>query len=190
MSNEVFVLSLIGLIVAVYAGIALRSYLRLRGTRVVICPETHKPVAVKLDAMHAAATAIWEKPELALKTCTRWPERKDCDQACTGQIAAEPEGTLAFQIARKGFADKSCALCRRSLPPLQHGGPAPGLLNTASSDHSIIAWDELPAEALPVAFETQLPVCASCQVAETFRRQFPEMAIDRKPHDNPGASVH
>jgi hypothetical protein len=48
----------------------------------------------------------------------------------------------------------------------------------------------MPAEVLPVALETHLPVCASCQVAEAFRRQFPELVVDRKPHDNPGASVH
>lgn len=190
MSNELFVLILIGLVIAVYAGIALRAYFRVRGTRVVVCPETHKPVAVKVDAAHAAATAMWEKPDLALKACTRWPERHDCDQGCTAQIAAAPEDTLAFQLARKWFADKTCALCKRALPPLQHGGPRPGLLNAASPGREITAWDDMPPEALPTAFDTHLPVCASCQVAEDFRRQFPDMAIDRKPHDNPGTSVH
>jgi hypothetical protein len=190
MSTEIFVLALIGLVVAVYAGIALRAYARLRGTRVVVCPETHKPVAVKVDAAHAAATAVWEKPDLALKSCTRWPERRDCDQACTAQIAAAPEDTLAFQIARKWYAEKACALCRRPVPPLQHAGPKPGLLSTASPTRDILVWDEMPAEVLPVALETHLPVCASCQVAEAFRRQFPELVVDRKPHDNPGASVH
>jgi hypothetical protein len=190
MTTELFVLALIGLVAAVYAGIALRAYFRLRGTRVVVCPETHKPVAVKVDAAHAAATAIWEKPDLTLKACTRWPERKDCDQGCTAQIAAAPEETLAFQIARKWFADKNCALCRRRIAELQHSGPKPGLLSTASPTHDIIVWDDIPAEALQAAFETHLPVCPSCQVAEAFRRQFPELIVDRKPHDNPGVSVH
>jgi hypothetical protein len=190
MTAELFVLALIGLVVAVYAGIALRAYVRLRGTRVVICPETKKPVAVKVDAAHAAATAIWEKPELTLKDCSRWPERERCNQPCTSQIAADPEGTRAFQIARKWFAGKSCALCRRPVAELQHAGPKPGLLSTASSTHEIMVWDDIPVEALQAAFETHLPVCASCQVAEAFRRQFPELVVDRKPHDNPGASVH
>jgi hypothetical protein len=190
MSNELFVLTLIGLVVAVYVGIALRTYFRVRGTRVVVCPETHKPVAVKVDAAHAAATAMWEQPDLALKACTRWPERQDCDQGCTAQIAASPEETLAFHIARKGFADKTCALCRRPLPVLEHGGPRPGLMNAASPAHEITPWDEMPAEALPQALETYLPVCASCQVAETFRKQFPDLAIDRKEHPTVGTSVH
>ena len=190
MTTELFVLALIGLVVAVYAGIALRAYLRLRGTRVVVCPETHKPVAVKVDAVHAAVTAVWENPDLTLQTCTRWPERKDCDQACTAQIAAAPEETLAFQMARRWFADKACALCKRPVPELQAGGPKPGLLNAATPAHEIMAWDEIPAEALPAAFESHLPVCASCQVAEAFRRQFPDLVVDRKPHDNPGVSVH
>jgi hypothetical protein len=190
MTAEFFVLALIGLVVVIYAGIALRAYVRLRGTRVVVCPETRKPVAVKVDAAHAAATAIWEKPDLALKSCTRWPERKDCDQGCTAQIAAAPEETLAFQIASKWFADKICALCRRPIAELQHAGPKPGLLSTASPTHEIMVWDDIPPEALQAAFETHLAVCANCQVAEAFRRQFPDLAIDRKPHDNPGASVH
>jgi hypothetical protein len=190
MTNELIVLSLIGLVAAVYAGVALRTYLRMRGTRIVVCPETHEPVAVKLDAAHAAATALWETPDLALKTCTRWPERKDCNQACTTQIALAPEETLAFQIARRWFADKSCAMCKRPIAGLQHTGPTPGLLSVASPTREVVGWDEIAAEALPAAFESHLPVCASCLVAESFRRQFPDLVVDRKPHDNPGASVH
>ena len=190
MSSQLLVLALLGLVLAVYAGIALRAYFRMRGTRVVVCPETHQPVAVKVDAAHAAATAVWEKPDLALKACTRWPERQDCDQACTAQIAAAPEETLVFQMARRHFAEKACALCRRPLPALTHAGPQPGLLDAASPGREIVVWDEIPAESLPAAFESHLPVCSNCQVAESFRRQFPDLAIDRKPHDNPGVSVH
>ena len=190
MSSELFVLTLIGLVIAVYAGIALRTYFRVRGRRVVVCPETHEAVAVKVDAAHAAATAMWEQPDIQLKTCSRWPDRPGCDQACTEQIAESPEETLAFNIARKGFAEKLCAICNREVPALHHGGPQPGLMNAASPRHEIVSWDEMPPEALPEAFETHLPVCANCVVAESFRRKFPDLAIDRPEHPNVGASIH
>ena len=54
----------------------------LRGSRNVNCPETHAPVAVRFDALHAALTSLKGKPSLRLATCSRWPRRADCDQAC------------------------------------------------------------------------------------------------------------
>lgn len=190
MSNETFVILLLGLVVAVYAVLAFRSYWRMRGTRVIVCPETDRPASVTVDAAHAALTAVWEKPELQLKTCSRWPERHDCNQACTGQIAISPEGTLAFEMLKRWYAGRDCALCRRPIPPLHHGGPKPGMLNVASKKHETLNWDEIPAESLPAVFETHLPVCASCQVAEAFRRQFPDLTIDRSEHPGVGTSVH
>lgn len=53
-----------------------------RGSRNVNCPETHAPVAVRFDALHAAVTSLSGKPHLRLATCSRWPMRADCDQAC------------------------------------------------------------------------------------------------------------
>ena len=37
--------------------VAVRAYLRYRGTRVVTCPVTGDTVAVEVDATHAAVTA-------------------------------------------------------------------------------------------------------------------------------------
>lgn len=190
MSTELFVILLLGVVVAIYAGMALRTYFRMRGTRVVVCPETDKPAAVEVDAAHAAVTAVWERPELQLESCSRWPERKDCNQACTSQIAIAPQETLEFQMVRRWYEGKNCAICRHAIPELHHAGPRPGLMNMASPTHDIVTWVDIPAESLPAVFETHLPICSNCQVAETFRRQFPNMAIDRPDHSNPGTSVH
>jgi hypothetical protein len=190
MSTELFVMLLLAAVVAVYAGLALRTYFRMRGSRVIVCPETHKPAAVTVDAAHAAVTAVWEKPELQLKTCSRWPERQGCDQACTTQIVAAPHDTLTFELLKRWYTAKECAVCRRPIEELHHAGPKPGMLNMTSPGHEIVSWDEIPAEALPSMFESHLPVCASCQVAEAFRRQFPDMAIDRRAHPTVGTSVH
>jgi len=58
------------------------TYSRYLAPRAVICPETHQPVGVTIDARHAAATALRGKPEFRLSDCTRWPERGDCGQEC------------------------------------------------------------------------------------------------------------
>jgi hypothetical protein len=190
MSTELFVILLLVAVVAVYAGLALRTYVRLRGSRVIVCPENDRPAAVTVDAAHAAVTAVWEKPELQLKTCSRWPEKQDCNQACTAQIAVAPQDTLTFELLKRWYAEKTCAVCRRPIEALHHGGPKPGMLNVTSPGHEIVTWEEIPAEALPSMFESHLPVCASCQVADAFRRQFPDMAIDRREHPTVCTSVH
>jgi len=190
MTNQFFVVLLIGLVVLVYVGLAVANYMRMRGTRIIVCPETKEPAAVKVDAAHAAMTSVWESPDIRLQTCSRWPEREDCNQGCTGQIAAEPAETLAFTQLKRWYSDKSCAICRRAIPPLQQVGPKPGMLNVASPGHETLTWEEIPAEHLPAMFETHLPVCSSCQVAEAFRRQFPDLVLDRDRKSGSGPSVH
>ena len=49
------------------------AYRRFEGARVVTCPETLQPVAVRVDAWHAGATAVLVRPDLRLSGCSRWP---------------------------------------------------------------------------------------------------------------------
>src|SRR5262245_55431598 len=63
-----------------------RALLRFRGTRVVACPETESPAAVRTDALHAAASAAVGTPALRLASCSRWPERRACGQPCLSQL--------------------------------------------------------------------------------------------------------
>lgn len=62
-------------------------YKRYSGTRVVACPEIHRQVAVDLNAVRAARTALVGKPSLKIAGCTRWPERADCGQECIPEAA-------------------------------------------------------------------------------------------------------
>ena len=93
MTAQVFVPLALGLVLAVYLGIALRTWRRLRGRHVVVCPETHTLAAVTVDLGHAAATAVWEQADVRLETCSRWPDRQGCDEGCAAQIVASPERT-------------------------------------------------------------------------------------------------
>lgn len=76
-----------------WAGV--RAY-RLYGTaRLVTCPETVEAVLVKIHATRAIASKLAGGNQLRLRSCSRWPEKKDCDQACVNQLRASPGGCLA-----------------------------------------------------------------------------------------------
>lgn len=57
-------------------------YNHYRGSRAVSCPESHRQVAVSIDALHAAVTGFFDKPDLRLAQCTLWPMRFHCGQEC------------------------------------------------------------------------------------------------------------
>lgn len=63
---------------------------RYHGNRLVTCPETHDTAVVELDARHAAVTGLVGHEQLRLKSCSRWPERADCDQDCISQALHDP----------------------------------------------------------------------------------------------------
>jgi hypothetical protein len=179
MSTQMFIVLLIGVMLLVYAGLAAVAYYRMRGKRVIVCPETQQPAAVTVDAGHAALSALRETPEIRLATCSRWPERQGCNQACAAQIAIAPEDTLAVTVLERWYAGKDCAICQRPIAPIHAGQPKPGLLNVAASTHETLRWEDITAEHLPAVLDSHLPVCASCHVADTFRRQFPDLVVDR-----------
>lgn len=186
MSTQLFILLLIGTVLAVYAGIALAAWIRLRGTRVVTCPETKKPAAVTIDTGHAAITAVWEKADLTLATCSRWPERRACDQGCVPQIVENGDETRAGTLAAHFFEGKRCAICQSRLEAMHSATLQPGLLNPVTRD--VLAWDELPAQDLPEDFKSWQPICPNCTLAESFRRRFPDRVVDRIPR--PGSTLH
>ncbi len=103
MSIELYVIILIVALSALYfvVPVVAGTYLKYRGKRVITCPETRKAAAVEMDAGHAALTAGLRYPELRLKTCTRWPEREGCGQACLLQIRLSPEDCLIGNILTK-----------------------------------------------------------------------------------------
>jgi hypothetical protein len=185
MTSQLFVMLLIALVLAVYAGIALVTWVRFRGTRVITCPETKKPAAVKVDIGHAAATAIWERADVKLAGCSRWPERQGCDEGCVPQIVDGHGETRAKTVAAHFFERKRCAICQHEIAPIHSGTLQPGLLHPVT--HEASAWDEIPAQDLPDAFVARYAICGNCTVAESFRRRFPDRVVERAPR--PGSPV-
>ncbi len=68
---------------------ATQVYRSRRGRRQVTCPETREGVAVEMDALHCATTALQGTEYVRLASCSRWPEKKDCDQDCVYELFQE-----------------------------------------------------------------------------------------------------
>ena len=161
---------------------ALRAYRRARGKRIVTCPETERPAAVEIDAVDAARAAFRGSSALSICDCSRWPERADCAQACVAQIEADPEVCRVRAIAERWYTGKHCVYCRKPIDAadwldnwFDH---KPALLDAAQRS---VQWNEVAPEDLPEALQRLRPVCWSCHEMESFRREHPDLVIDRPP---------
>ena len=155
----------------------LRSYLGLRGKRLITCPENQKPAAVDLDAAQLAKEAVFGTPHLRLSECSRWPERQGCGQECLKQIETAPEGCLVRRIVADWYKGKTCVFCGKSVDVTEEWvGHVPALLNPR---RKLFTGIRSRPESLPDVFQTYSPVCWSCHVAETLRREHPELVVDR-----------
>ncbi len=161
----------IGLIMAV------RTCLKYPGKSLVTCPETQKPAAVHVNAGKAARDVLEGKDvRIHLDQCSCWPERERCGQECLSQIENDPQGCSVWGIAQQWYRGRACAYCRKPIDKIHWHDHRPALL---SPEKKTVQWSQIPAEKLPEVFETHLPVCWSCHVAETFRREHPERVVDR-----------
>ena len=153
------------------------AFFRARGKRLVTCPETHCAAAVELDAKGAGLKAFRGGDYLCLQDCSRWPDRQDCGQECLSQVEALGNGCLARNVVAEWYKGKVCVYCHKPVDnPAEWTGHAPALL---TPDLKTVGWDEVPAEKLVEVFSTHQPVCWSCHIAESFRRQHPELVTDR-----------
>ena len=169
-------LGIFSLAVLFAVGRVVQAFVRSRGTRVIICPETHEPAAVCLDSTRAVLAATVGGPALRLASCSRWPERFGCNQPCLEQIATAPDGCLVRSMLSKWYASRRCAICDKAFGQIDWHAPAPALMTPQSRT---LEWREIPPEKLPGVLGTHLPVCAGCHAAEAFRRRFPQLVTDR-----------
>ncbi len=152
-----------------------RLYMRFKGTRIVTCPETHETVAVEVDASQVAFSTL-ENLHLQLRQCTRWPERENCGQECLSQVEDAPADCLLKSIIAKWYSGKTCAICGKPIGDIHAFDHKPALLGP---DHATLEWSEFRPEKVSEVLSTHKPVCWDCHIASTFRRQHPEMVVDR-----------
>jgi len=147
----------------------LRNLLKYRGTRVLTCPDNHEHVAVRVALLTGGPTP-------RLKTCTRWPEKEGCDQACVHQLDTAPRRTLVQAIATDWYTGKTCAFCWNAIEDIVWHERPPAL---RTPDGATRQWKDVAPQDLPDVLATHLPVCWRCHVTESFRREHAELVIER-----------
>ncbi len=178
MTAEIYLVVLMLVLVALFFIVPrlVGNWLKYRGTRVIICPETRRPAAVEVDTRHAEWSSLAGQTDLRLKNCTRWPEKKDCGQECLLQIELAPEECLARNILTRWYDQKKCVYCARPFEDIDWAAHKPALMGP---DRKTVEWSEIPPETIPDVLKTHLPVCWSCHIMETFRREHADLVTDR-----------
>lgn len=176
MSTLVLVLAVAAL--TALGALALRSVLRWRGKHVVTCPETGVPAAVAVDLSRAILGAAVGRPVQALSACSRWPERGRCGQPCLTELEAAPDGCRVTTVLARWYESSHCVYCGGRFGDLRWHRPEPGL---RAPDGTLREWADITPDALPAALATDEPVCWNCLVAETLRRERPDLFEFRPP---------
>jgi hypothetical protein len=178
-----YILLTLAIAVAVLAIVALRralrTYLKFRGKRLVSCPETHRPAAVRVAAGKAAVEATIGNEQLRLSECSRWPEREACGQECLAQIQEAPKACLVWTIINRWYQGQKCVYCHKPFGEIHWHDHPPALVDY---ERRTIQWNEIPTEKLQVALGKRWPVCWNCHIAQTFRREHPQLVVDRPAH--------
>lgn len=180
-----YALGTVVVVVALYvlARKPVRDYIAARGDRVVRCPENGATVAVRVDAARVALSAPDSPGRFRLESCTRWPERAGCGQECLAQIEAQPTDCLVKTQVTRWYTDKTCVLCGKALGLIDWTQRKPGL---RAPDGRTLEWHDIRPENLPEVLATHSAICWDCHVAETFRRQRPDLVIDNPHVGRPG----
>lgn len=179
MSYTLVLVAVALVIVAFELGRAFGVYRKFRGNRIISCPENHQPAAVRVAAGKAAAEAMVGTPQLRLKDCSRWPEMADCGQECMSQIQEAPEACLVSNIINRWYEGMTCAYCHKPFGKIHWHDHPPALV---SEKGKTLQWNEVPLDKLQQTLSSHWPVCWNCHIAETFRREHPEMVTDRPAH--------
>jgi hypothetical protein len=156
---------------------SIKRFFRSRGVRVITCPETHNEAAVSLDALHAAASG---SPRLA--SCSRWPERAGCNQACLKQIASSPNGCLLKSIVTQWYAGKSCIECGRPIGAISWTDAPPAVREFDGSSHE---WSDYEPQDLPRLFEISDPLCWYCNNVNELAHLRPNLIVRRREPQTP-----
>jgi hypothetical protein len=155
-----------------------RTWLWLRGPRVVVCPETGQPAGVALDVRYGLASAAVSGADLRLRQCSRWPEKQHCGQECLAQIEEAPEGCRVRSLLGRWYEGRSCAVCGQAFAPIAWHDHKPAI---RWPDGITVEWVDLRPEAVPEELAAGEPVCWNCHVALRFRRERPDLVIERPP---------
>jgi hypothetical protein len=84
-----------------YVARAWRVWRESRGDRIVTCPETGLSARVRIDAAHAATTALCSgKGAIRVQRCSRWPGRGRCDQSCLPEARRPDSASILIAMQK------------------------------------------------------------------------------------------
>jgi hypothetical protein len=177
MTPMLYVVAALAAVVVLYAVLRkpVAEYFRMRGARVVTCPDNEQPVAVTVAAGHAALTAAGGHERLRLESCSRWPEKAGCGQECLRQIEAQPMACLVRTQVSRWYEDKTCAICGKALGTVDWAAHKPAL---RAPDGATLEWRDVRPETMHQVMATHAAICWDCHVAQTFRRKRPDLVLD------------
>lgn len=178
MYTTAFVIVAVLVVAALYVGLRhlIRAIAPYRGSKIVTCPETEKPVIVEVDSLHAAITTALGSPELRLASCSRWPIREDCGQECLARLDIAPGDCLVRSVLAKWYAGKSCVYCGKEFGAVSWIDHKPAL---QSPDGLLMEWSKVELETLSTVLDAYLPVCWNCYISQSFKREHPELVVYR-----------
>lgn len=152
------------------------SFSRFGGSRAVVCPDNGKRVSVEVDAMRATLTSAIGCPEIRLQNCSRWPLKQDCGQECLVELDVAPDDCLVSGVLMRWYNGKTCIYCRKKFDEIHWIDHKPAL---CTPEGALIEWGEVTVEDIPMVLETHFPVCWDCYIAQSFRRDHPDMVVYR-----------
>lgn len=159
------------------------AFLKLRGRRVITCPDNKELAAVEVNAARAAAGVLLGQKTLRLSECSRWPEKQACGQECLAEIESSPAECLVRTKVTRWYKGKACVFCGKLFGEIPWTAHRPALLDPQGE---LVEWKGLRVETLPEILATHRPVCWDCLVVEAVRRKHPELITYRPGKTNPG----
>jgi hypothetical protein len=188
MNTAAYLIVIVLLATASYIGIRwlVRASSRYRGTKIVTCPETGRPAIVEVDALHASLTSTVGLPDIRLENCWRWPMNEQCGQECLTDLDVASGQCLVSGVLMRWYRGKTCVYCGKPFEELHWIEHKPAL---QSPEGLLVQWKGVPVENVSTVLETHLPVCWNCYIAESFRRDHPDMVVYRPwRNDIPGGT--
>jgi hypothetical protein len=153
-----------------------RAYIRYRDSRLIICPDNGEAAIVEVDAVHAALTSALGQPDIRLQNCWRWPIHQACGQECLVQLDVAPEECLVRGVLMRWYESKSCIYCAKPFEQIHLLDHKPAL---QSPEGMLVQWREVAVKDLQTVLTKYLPVCWDCYIAQSFRREHPDLVVYR-----------
>jgi hypothetical protein len=115
-------------------------------------------------------------PDIRLQDCSRWPIKEQCGQECLLELDVAPEQCLISGVLMRWYRDKKCVFCKKTFPELQWMDHRPALL---SPEGTLLSWRKVDPAQIQNVLDTYAPVCWDCYIAQTFRREHPDLVVFR-----------